>query len=75
MFAAISDNLEAAKWLIEVGNADVNKVCKAGYTSLMYAVRNYQSQVATYLIEEVKVDVSPVGPVSSLDDGFMYVMK
>ncbi len=64
MFAAIADNLEAAQWLIEIGNADPNRICKAGYSVVMYTVQNYQSQVGAYLIDEVKVDLSLVGPVS-----------
>ncbi len=64
MFAAMADNLEAAQWLIEIGNADPNRICKAGYSVVMYTVQNYQSQVGAYLIDEVKVDLSLVGPVS-----------
>ncbi len=66
MFAAIADNLEAAQWLIEIGNADPNRICKAGYSVVMYTVQNYHSQVGAYLIDEVKVDLSLVGPVSFL---------
>jgi hypothetical protein len=63
MYAAISDNLDAAQWLIEVGNADPNRICKAGYSVLMYTTRNYQSQVGSYLIKEIKVDISITAPV------------